>query len=237
MPLLCDADVLELLLVFVLLLLVVAACLVLVFEELFTVPLVVELLLFCLLVVLEFTVPLPVLFWLVVVLFLFTVFLFVSLPLFTVPLFVSLLRLTVPLLFLVDCDWRSVDWFELLPLLVELFLLLSVASCLVLFERFTVPLLREFSGVVLFVFLSTFVSLLVVVEVLPESLVPLFTLDLFGALAGLSVLPEFLVTSGRYTFTERSLTLVLPALPELVTFLTETLLPVERSMSLALGPL
>ena len=163
--------------------------------------------------------------------------LFVSLPLFTVPLFVSLLRLTVPLLFLVDCDWRSVDWFELLPLLVELFLLLSVASCLVLFERFTVPLLREFSGVVLFVFLSTFVSLLVVVEVLPESLVPLFTLDLFGALAGLSVLPEFLVTSGRYTFTERSLTLVLPALPELVTFLTETLLPVERSMSLALGPL
>lgn len=237
MPLLCDADVLELLLVFVLLLLVVAACLVLVFEELFTVPLVVELLLFCLLVVLEFTVPLPVLFWLVVVLFLFTVFLFVSLPLFTVPLFVSLLRLTVPLLFLVDCDWRSVDWFELLPLLVELFLLLSVASCLVLFERFTVPLLREFSGVVLFVFLSTFVSLLVVVEVLPESLVPLFTLDLFGALAGLSDLPEFLVTSGRYTFTERSLTLVLPALPELVTFLTETLLPVERSISLALGPL
>lgn len=75
------------------------------------------------------------------------------------------------------------------------------------------------------------------VEVLPLLVVPLFTPVLFGALAGRAVLPEFLTTSGLYTFTERSLTLVLPALPELFRFLTDTLLPVERSTSLLLGPL
>ena len=93
---------------------------------------------------------------------------------------------------------------------------------------------------VLFVFLSTLAFLLGVVEFLPEldvPDVPLFTLDLLIALAGRSLVAEFLLTSGRYIFTERSLTLVLPDLPELVTFLTETLLPVERSTSLALGPL
>lgn len=75
------------------------------------------------------------------------------------------------------------------------------------------------------------------VEVLSLLEVPLFTPVLLGALAGRAVLPEFLTTSGLYTFTERLLTLVLPALPELFTLLTETFLPVDRSTSLALGPL
>ena len=74
--------------------------------------------------------------------------------------------------------------------------------------------------------------------VLPELVVLLSKPDLFGALSGRSLLPDvFLVTSGRYTLTERSSTLVLPDLPELVRFLTVTLLPLERSTSLALGPL
>lgn len=120
------------------------------------------------------------------------------------------LLFSTPLLFLVGCVLRSVELFTPLFLLVLL---------------------------LLFEFLSTFVFLLVDVDVLPELVVLLFTPDLFGALAGLSVLPEFLVTSGRYMFTELLFTLALPALPELVTFLTETLLPVERSTSCALGPL
>ena len=61
-----------------------AACRVLL-DDLFTAPCV-ALVLFCLVVVLEFTVPLPVLLWLVVALLLFTVLLLDSLVVFTVPL-------------------------------------------------------------------------------------------------------------------------------------------------------
>ena len=84
-------------------LLVGADCLVVV-DDLFPAP--VALLLFCLVVLLEFTVSLPVLLWLLVALLLFT----------------------VPLLFLVGSDWRCVDWFPLPVLFVLLLLLLSVAS-------------------------------------------------------------------------------------------------------------
>ena len=151
----------------------------------------------------------------------------VVVPVSVLPRLVVVLLFTVPLLVFV------------FPLFTVPLLLVPVDCCWVLFVRFTVPVLRLFAGVVvvLFVFLFTLVSLLLDVEVLPVVVVPLFTLVLFGALAGLAVLSEFLTTSGLYTFTERSLTLVLPARPELFTFLTETLLPVERSTSLALGPL
>ena len=87
------------------------------------------------------------------------------------------------------------------------------------------------------VLLFTLVSLFRVVDVLPELVVLPLTLVLLEVLAGRALLSVFLTTSGRYTLTERLLTLVLPALPELVTFLTETFLPVDRSTSLALGPL
>ena len=151
----------------------------------------------------------------------------VVVPVPVLPRLVVVLLFTVPLLVFV------------FPLFTVPLLLVPVDCCWVLFVRFTVPVLRLFAGVVvvLFVFLFTLVSLLLDVEVLPVVVVPLFTLVLFGALAGRAVLSEFLTTSGLYTFTERSLTLVLPARPELFTFLTETLLPVERSTSLALGPL
>ena len=125
-------DTLEFLLVVLLVaFLVGAACLVVV-DDLFTAPSVV-LLVLCRVVVLEFTVPLPVLLGLVVVLLLFTV-----------PLLVSVLLFTVPVLFLVGSVWRCVERFTLLPLFVLLLLLLSVASRCVCVDRFTVPLLREF---------------------------------------------------------------------------------------------
>lgn len=151
----------------------------------------------------------------------------VVVPVPVLPRLVVVLLFTVPLLVFV------------FPLFTVPLLLVPVDCCWVLFVRFTVPVLRLFAGVVvvLFVFLFTLVSLLLDVEVLPVVVVSLFTLVLFGALAGRAVFSEFLTTSGLYTFTERSLTLVLPARPELFTFLTETLLPVERSTSLALGPL
>ena len=151
----------------------------------------------------------------------------VVVPVSVLPRLVVVLLFTVPLLVFV------------FPLFTVPLLLVPVDCCWVLFVRFTVPVLRLFAGVVvvLFVFLFTLVSLLLDVEVLPVVVVPLFTLVLFGALAGRAVLPEFLTTSGLYTFTDRSLTLVLPARPELFTSLTETLLPVERSTSFELGPL
>ena len=151
----------------------------------------------------------------------------VVVPVPVLPRLVVVLLFTVPLLVFV------------FPLFTVPLLLVPVDCCWLLFVRFTVPVLRLFAGVVvvLFVFLFTLVSLLLDVEVLPVVVVPLFTLVLFGALAGRAVFSEFLTTSGLYTFTERSLTLVLPARPELFTFLTETFLPVERSTSLALGPL
>lgn len=64
----------------------------------------------------------------------------------------------------------------------------------------------------------------------------LLVLVRFDTLTGLSLLLELLETSGLYTLTERLLTDDLPALPELVTFLTVTLLPVLRSTSCLLGP-
>ena len=78
----------------------------------------------------------------------------------------------------------------------------------------------------------------VVVVVLPlVALELLFVLVRLDTLVGLSTIPELLETSGRYTLTERPLTDALPALPEFVTFLTVTLLPVLRSTSCLLGPL
>ena len=206
--LLCDADD-DLVFVFAVEALEVAGCF-LSLVDLFTVLLVLLLLLFSL-----FT---GVVFLVVVV---------VPVSVSVLPRLVVVLLFTVPLLVFV------------FPLFTVPLLLVPVDCCWVLFVRFTVPVLRLFAGVVvvLFVFLFTLVSLPLDVEVLPVVVVPLFTLVLFGALAGLAVLSEFLTTSGLYTFTERSLTLVLPARPELFTFLTETLLPVERSTSLALGPL
>ena len=176
-----------------------------------------------------------------------------------------LLLFTVPEVFLVGGVCCSVERFTLLPLWLELLPLFTVpvvflaggvcrsdervsplllfvpelrAGCpSVLVGLVTVPLLRPLSRVVLFVFDSTPEFLFEGVVVLPELTVPLTVLDLLAALAGLAFVPEFLLTSGRYTLTERLPTLALPALPELVTFLTDTLLPVERSTSCALGPL
>ena len=103
-----------------------------------------------------------------------------------------LLRFVVVLLFTV-------------PLLVFVLLLFTVpllvvpVDCCVRFVLFTVPLLRLFVGVVvvlLFVLLSIVDSLPLDVDVLLELVVLLFTLVLFGALAGRAVLPELLTTSG-----------------------------------------
>lgn len=145
-----------------------------------------------------------------------------------------LLLFTVPVVVLAGGVCCSVERFT--PLL----LLLSeprVDCCCVLVGVVVVPLLRPLSRVVLFVLEFTLEFLSEEVDDLPDSVVPLPELDLFTALAGRAFVADDLLTSGRYTLTERSLTLALPALPEFVTFLTVTLLPVERSTSCPLGPL
>jgi hypothetical protein len=78
-----------------------------------------------------------------------------------------------------------------------------------------------------------------VVVTLPELelLVVLFTLERFVTADGRSLLPELLFTSGLYILTVLLSTVALPALPEFVTLLSLTLLPVSRSMSRLLGPL